>query len=282
MSNEYKNQITERIKDRVNSWIDELKGKHPELLITKQWKSVFPKGFKPGHIVIPVVTTSKQGKHLVAEVQFFLPDSLDLEPESIELVLKDEPHSELELPKKVSPVPLDEPLDALNEIVAGLNSFLTGLNLPTTTHNPVSTSLFPLSSASKPLSKPIKVVSNLSQSATDEISSVGKKMLNSAYLPDWFKTIYSRDVREGLLEKLAEGYVHYCRQVGHQVELKDFFEVYTEHLKKQNKLHLYCPHQGKPVIFDASNECTEHYCSKKPYNATCPIAKLKFGAAPDK
>ncbi|TVL98084.1 MAG: hypothetical protein CV087_21790 [Candidatus Brocadia sp. WS118] len=278
MSNEYKKQITERIKERVNNWIEELKGKHPELLITKQWKPRFPAGFKPGHIVIPVVTTSKQGKHLVAEVQFFLDESMDFEPESIELVLKDEPYSEPELPKKVSPIPMDEPLDVLNEIVAGLNSFLTGLNLPTTTQNPVSTSLFPLSNSSKP----IKVVSNLSPNATDEISSVGRQMLNSPHLPDWFKTIYSREVREGLLEKLAEGYVHYCRQVGRKVELKDFFDVYTEHLKKQNKLHLFCSYQGKPVVFDANNECTEHYCSKKPYNATCPIANLKFGAAPDK
>ena len=90
MSEEYKKLITERIRDEINRWIDELKGKHPELLLTKQWRILFPKGFLAGHNSIPVVTHSKEGQHLVAEIQFVLPDDLNLDIEDIQLVLKDE------------------------------------------------------------------------------------------------------------------------------------------------------------------------------------------------
>ena len=38
LTNGYKKQITERIRVSVNNWIDELKVKHKELLLTKQWK----------------------------------------------------------------------------------------------------------------------------------------------------------------------------------------------------------------------------------------------------
>ena len=35
MKNGYKKLITDRIKDEVNKWIDELKSKSPDLLLTK-------------------------------------------------------------------------------------------------------------------------------------------------------------------------------------------------------------------------------------------------------
>ena len=87
MTEDYKKHITERIKDRVNHWIEELKGKHPELLLTKQWRILWPKGFTEGQNVIPVVTSSKQGKYLVGQVQFLLPKDLELDMDAVELVM---------------------------------------------------------------------------------------------------------------------------------------------------------------------------------------------------
>ncbi len=92
MTEDYKKHITERIKDRVNHWIEELKSKHPELLLTKQWRILWPKGFIEGQNVIPVVTSSKQGKYLVGQVQFVLPQDLELDMDVVELVLEDEPY----------------------------------------------------------------------------------------------------------------------------------------------------------------------------------------------
>ena len=43
MTDDYKREMTARVKDQVNQWIEELKSKHPELLLTKQWKLLFPK-----------------------------------------------------------------------------------------------------------------------------------------------------------------------------------------------------------------------------------------------
>lgn len=79
MTGDYKQQIAARIKESINDWIGKLKEQHPESLLTKQWKLLWPKGFNPGHTVIPVVTGSKQGRHQVGEVQFLLPDSLELD-----------------------------------------------------------------------------------------------------------------------------------------------------------------------------------------------------------
>ncbi|MEE9167916.1 MAG: hypothetical protein V3U24_10720, partial [Candidatus Neomarinimicrobiota bacterium] len=127
MKNSYKQEITERIKDSLNRWIEELKKSHPELLLTKQWRTLFPRGFTEGNNVIPVVTGSKKGKHLVAEVQFVLPESLELDLDAMELTVKNEPFEEKE--KEASPVPIDEPLDVLNELILGVNDFLQSLNL---------------------------------------------------------------------------------------------------------------------------------------------------------
>ena len=81
---DYKQQITLRIKDEINRWIDELKEKDPDLLLTKQWSIHFPKGFKAGFNSLPVITNSKDGKYLVGEVGFVLPESLELDMDSIE------------------------------------------------------------------------------------------------------------------------------------------------------------------------------------------------------
>ena len=284
MKNGYKKLITERIKDEVNKWIDELKGKQQDLLLTKQWSIIFPKGFQTGNNSLPVVTGSKQGQHLVAEVQFVLPDDLELDINNVELVLKDEPYKENK--KIVSPVPIDEPLDAINDLVVGINQFLQSLNIsiPNTTAMPsfftnqLHNDKQDFQIKVNPLNQKINVIRN-GLSSTDEnlIDKVRKQMLQSSYLPEWFKTIESQQIWDELLNKLAEALIHYQNQVGRTVDLKEFFEKYTLHLQKQGKLYPHCKYKSKPIILDESGYCMENYCSKKPYHASCPLTTLKFG-----
>ena len=84
----YKDEITNRIKGSVNNWIDKLKQEHPKLHLTKQWKIDYSNGFLPGHTTLPVVSGSKKGPYLIAEVEFVVPADLELDLESIELTLK--------------------------------------------------------------------------------------------------------------------------------------------------------------------------------------------------
>ncbi|MHA1170280.1 MAG: hypothetical protein ACTSRU_20835, partial [Candidatus Hodarchaeales archaeon] len=194
MGEEYKLQITERIKDSINKWIEELKSNHQELLLTKQWNVLFPKGVVSGHNVIPVVTGSKNGKHLVGEVQFKLPDNLELDLDAIELILKNEPYKkESEKKKTASPVPLDEPLDVLNELIVSVNQFLQGFNVPDIKNtNPV-----------RPLfhqgSKPIFNQKTIPLQNMKGIESVRREIAQSPYLPEWLKTIDSYEIREELI-----------------------------------------------------------------------------------
>jgi len=298
-TNGYKKLITDSIKAAVNDWIEDLKNKHKELLLTKQWKIIFPKGFNEGHNVLPVVTSSKNGKHLIAEVQFVLPDNLELDMVGLQLILKNEPYIPSEKEKKTGPVPIDESIDILNDMVIGLNSFLQNLNFS------MPAIAMPTSSrATTFFNDPLNIKKDQSQLKINPVVSVNgntnfihnnsinnsnnnsiidnikKQMINSNYLPDWIKTIESRDVWDQLLTKLAEAFYHYQQQVGKAVDLKDFFEKYTEHLLSQGKLYHYCKYKSKPVKLDANSHCTENYCSKKPYNSACPLATLKFGSPP--
>ena len=274
---DYKQQITLKIKDSINQWIDKLKEEHKDLLLTKQWNIHFPKGFKSGHNVIPVVTTSKQGKYLVGELLFYLPDNLELDLNGIELTLKNEPFDEKPIRVK-TPVPLDEPLDVLNGIIINLNSFLQGLS-PTS-----NTTLKPLNMQT-PGINPLKTSRGAAPSQTirvnhqdaQDIESIRKLLLQSSYLPEWFKTIDSSEIREQLLSKIAESLAHYEKQIGHNVDLPEFFEKYTEMLLKQDKVYHYCKYKSKPVELDSDRYCTENYCSKKPYNAGCPHVTFRFG-----
>jgi hypothetical protein len=298
-TNGYKKLITDSIKAAVNDWIDDLKNKHEELLLTKQWEIIFPKGFQSGHNVLPVVTSSKNGKHLIAEVQFVLPDNLELDMVGLQLVLKNEPYIPSEKEKKTGPVPLDESIDILNDMVIGLNSFLQNLNfsmpgvaMPTSAgtttffSNPLNVKkdqsqlkinpLYPVNGNSGFIHR-----DSINSSGNNSvIDSIKKQMVNSNYLPDWIKTIESKDVWDQLLTKLAEAFYHYQQQMGKAVDLKDFFEKYEEHLLTQGKLYHYCKYKSKPVSLDTNNHCNENYCSKKPYNSTCPLATLKFGSPP--
>jgi len=288
---DYKQQITLKIKDSINQWIDKLKEEHKELLLTKQWSIHFPKGFKPGNNIIPVVTTSKQGKYLIGELLFYLPDNLELDLDSIELTLKNEPFDEKQVRVK-TPVPLDEPLDVLNNIIIGLNNFVQTLPMPVYSSNPVirkSQNIFDNMQGTvvKPKSIPINGFANNNGNNTGnntgytgdtgDIDIIRKQILQSDYLPEWFKTIGSYEIREQLLTKIAESLAHYRKQVGHAIDLQEFFDKYTEMLLKQGKLYHYCKYKSKPVSLDVNDHCTENYCSKKPYNAGCPHVTLRFG-----
>jgi len=280
----YKQQITVKIKDSINQWIDKLKEEHKELLLTKQWNVLFPKGFKSGHNVIPVVTTSKQGKYLIGELLFYLPDNLELDLDSIELTLKNEPFYEKQVRGK-TPVPLDEPLDVLYNIIIGLNNFVQTLPMPVYSSNPVirkSQNQFDNMQGTvvKPKTIPINgFVNNNGNNAgyNGDIDTIRKQILQSNYLPEWFRTIGSYEIREQLLSKIAESLAHYRKQVGHAIDLQEFFDRYTEMLLKQDKLYHYCKYKSKPVSLDVSGHCNENYCSKKPYNAGCPHVTLRFG-----
>ena len=276
---DYKQQITVKIKDSINQWIDKLKEEHKELLLTKQWNIHFPKGFKPGNNIIPVVTASKQGKYLIGELLFYLPDNLELNMDSIELTLKNEPFDEKQVRVK-TPVPLDEPLDVLNNIILGLNDFLGTLPMPAYSSNPVvrkSQNLFDNMQGTvvKPKTIPINGFANNINNG--DIDTIRKQILQSDHLPEWFRTIGSHEIREQLLTKIAESLAHYRKQVGRAIDLQEFFDRYTEMLLKQDKLYHYCKYKSKPVSLDVSGHCTENYCSKKPYNAGCPHVTLRFG-----
>ena len=277
MSDEYKKLIIERIRDEVNRWIDELKGKHPELLLTKQWHIIFPKGFIAGHNSIPVVTHSKDGQHLVAEIQFVLPDDLNLDIEDIQLVLKDEGYKDTTGSAKQNsshPVPVDEPLDMLNRIVLGINEFISSLGtrpLPASNVQPKP------NLANGSANSPIRVLG----SENSDLEDLKRRMINSSLLPEWIKSIESRATYDEVISKLAIAYQQYQRQTMGRSDLGEFFAKYTSHLLNAGHLHHYCSYKGKPVELNEKGHCQEAYCSKKPFNDKCNVPKLRFGGVPN-
>jgi len=275
MSDEYKKLIMARIRDEINRWIGELKEKHQDLLLTKQWQILFPKGFQPGHIVIPVVTGSKQGKHLIGEIEFVLPDDLHLDIDNMKLALKDASYvpDEPAMPKK--PVPIDEPLDLLNRMVISVNDFLKSLSLSMPIGEQIS--LFQTFTPGK--NSDVKTSNGISviQPIGDDLDRIKREMLSSQYLPEWIKSIESKEVHRDLVDKLVPAYMQYQKSMPGGASMKDFFEKYTSHLLSHGHLHYYCKYKGKPIELDEWDHCTESYCSKKPYNSKCAMASLKFG-----
>ncbi len=269
MSDEYKNLINEKIKDAVNQWIEDLKEKHPELLLTKQWKVHYPKGFVSGHNVISVITGSKSGGHLIGEVQFMLPENLELEIDSVELVLKDEPYIQENKTSILRSVPIDEQLDVINDLVIGINAFIQEFS---NNKSVPSSPLFQKTPGN------IRVMNQPKSSVSDvNIEPALREIVNSSYLPEWLKTIDSADIRNELIRKTAEALVQYRSKYGMHKTVKEFFDIYTEHLMNQNRLYRYCKYKAKRITFNSQDICTESYCSKKPYNSICQHAALKFG-----
>ena len=282
---DYKKMIRESIEEEIGEWIERLKTQQPELKLTRQWKLFFPRGFESGNNVLPVITGSKEGKRLIAEVSFLLPDSLELDRSDLNLTLKNEPYKE-PTESKPSPDPIEDSLDLLNKMVVSINEFLSGVEIerPGRYENRRQTASLG-KSADENHSKVNVIrfdngVLGETKLSTDKLESVKREMLASSHLPEWFKAISSSEIRNSLLEKLTEGYIHYRSKLGRDVTLKEFFREYTIHLKKTDKLHDYCPYKAKPVNLTEAGHCLEDYCSKKPYNAPCGVPVLKFGAKP--
>jgi hypothetical protein len=273
MSDEYKKLIIDRIRDQVNGWIEELKEKHADLLLTKQWRILFPKGFVPGHNAMPVITHCRTGQHLVAEIQFVLPDDLNLDVNDLQLVLKDEGYQDaapFAKQTRVHPVPIDEPLEKLNKIVLGINDFLAGLGSKPGT---ASSGAMPMVTSSSP----VRVLN----SEGSELEEIKRKITSSALLPEWIKSIESRPTYDEVIAKLSVAFQQYQRQMPGRGDIGEFFEKYSMHLLNAGHLHHYCSYKGKPIEQDERGLCTEAYCSKKPYNSKCLVARLRFGATPD-
>jgi len=262
----YQDQITAKIRTAVNDHIEKLKLEHPELLITKQWKVMFDDGFVPGHVSLPVVTGSKYGKYLVADVEFIVPENLEIDLDAIELTLRDEPYQNKK--RVVTSPAIDEPLGLINDIIVGVNNFLSEMNL--TNSRPM---VQKLNIGSSPHINPLKVNSILPSS--HEIGEVRDRIRSSGILPDWLKSVSNRDVYDQLIDKIAEGYTEYSKTK--DVSLSSFIKLYEDYLKREGKLNDYCKYKAQPITLDEKGHCIEAYCSKKPYNRACEHSVLQFG-----
>ena len=281
---DYKKLIRESISSEIGEWIERLKTQDDELKLTRQWKVFFPRGFEPGNNVLPVITGSKEGKRLIGEVSFILPETLELDTEDLNLTLKDEPFVESSEPK-ITPEPMEDSLDLLNRMVVSINEFLSGVEIerPGRGEDRRETPFFGIDVEKKSKLNVISFdngYSGQTKIGVDKLDKIKREMLASNYLPEWFKTISSYEIRDSLLEKLTEGYLHYKTKLGRDVPLREFFSEYTNHLRKTDKLHDYCPYKAKPVNLTEKGHCLEDYCSKKPYNAPCSVPVLKFGKKP--
>ena len=282
---DYKKMIMESVGGEIGEWIDRLKARDDGIKLTRQWKVLFPRGFESGNNVLPIVTSSKEGKRLIGEVSFILPDDLELDTDDLNLTLKNEPFNESTAPK-VTPEPIEDSFDMLNKMVVSINEFLSGveINQPSRFRDHKHISFFGTDAQEK--RNKVNVIGfdngyiGQTKIPTDRLETIKREMLASSYLPEWFKTITSFEIRSGLIEKLVEGYIHYRSKLGRDVSLKEFFSEYTNHLRKTDKLHDYCPYKAKPVNLTEAGHCLEDYCSKKPYNAPCSVPVLKFGKKP--
>ena len=269
----YKDEITTRIKDAVNDWVNRLKEQKPELHLTRQWKLVHDNGFVPGFFSMPVVTGSKKGSHLIGEVGFQVSSDLELDLEDLEFIQKDEPYK---VHKKVETIkPISEPLDLINDILIGLNGFIMDLSFPTTPGITRIASPFDVKKA--PLQvNPIKVRPQPVES--QDIDEVRLQLKHRTVLPEWLRTISNSDVHNKLLDKIAESYLQYTGKAGNQVTMQEFLTMYEDYLKREGKLYDYCNYKAKNIELDDMGICQESYCSKKPFNKACEHAGLKFGS----
>jgi len=272
----YKDEITKKIKDAVNNWIDKLKEEHSKLHLTKQWKIDYRDGFTPGHITLPVVTGSKKGPYLIAEVEFVVPEDLELDLDTVELTLKNEFYKKQKKEKQL-PQPVDEPLSVINEMILGMNTFLSSLEFGRFT--PQQPTSYPHTNELAGSGSNVKVKTGpaFSRQVVDDISKVRQDVKISKYLPDWVKNISSREVYEALIDKIAEGFVQYTKK-GNPVTLKEFFKMYEDYLKKEGKLTDWCKYKCKSVELNEKDWCQEAYCSKKPWQRRCEYSTLKFGS----
>ena len=267
--NSYRDMITAKIRDAVNQWLDKLKKEKPELQLTRQWKIQFDNGFIPGHASLPVVTASRKGKHLIAEVGFIVPENLEIELDDLELSLLDEPFKQKR--QQVVQPAIDQPLGVLNDIIVGVNNFLSELSFTSIPGQAVKkVNLTP----SPQMINRLKV--NANAYSQQDIGDVRKQIRSSNMLPEWLRSISNLEVYNTLIDKIAEGYVQYSKTTN--VTLQEFFKLYEDYLKKDGKLFDYCKYKAQAIDLDESNgHCNENYCSKRPYNKPCSQAISKFG-----
>jgi hypothetical protein len=267
--NSYRDLITSKIRDAVNQWLDKLKKEKPELQLTRQWKILFDNGFMPGHASLPVITASKKGKHLIAEVGFIVPDNLEIDLEDLELSLMDEPFKQKR--QQVVQPAIDQPLGVLNDIIVGVNNFLSELSFTSIPGQAVKrVNLTP----SPQMINRLKV--NTGSYNQQDIGDVRKQIRSSNMLPEWLRSISNLEVYNSLIDKIAEGYVQYSKTS--KVTLPEFFKLYEDYLKKEGKLYSYCKYKAQPIELDENNgQCLESYCSKKPFNKQCNQTITKFG-----
>ena len=269
----YKDEITTRIKDTVNDWIERLIEQKPDLHLTRQWKLVHDNGFLPGHSVLPVVTNSKIGPHLIGEVGFQVSSDLEIDLDDIEFTQKDESYK---VDKKVNDIRhISEPLDLLNEILVGINGFIASLSFPEP-HRTVQMALPFGGVKASSVINPARVKSQ--QASLQDIDEVRLQIKHRTVLPEWLRTISNSDVHDRLIDKIAESYLQYTDKAGNQVSIQEFLKMYEDYLKREGKLYDYCSYKAKGVELDEKDICQESYCSKKPFNKTCEHAGLKFGS----
>jgi len=265
----YRDQVTAKIRDAVNGWLDKLKKEKPELHLTRQWEIQFDNGFMPGHASLPVITGSKKGKHLIAEVGFIVPDNLEIDLEDLELSLMDEPFKQKR--QQVVQPAIDQPLGVLNDIIVGVNNFLSELSF---------TSIPGQAVKRVNLTPSPQMINRLKVNATalnhQDIGDVRKQIRASNMLPEWLRSISNLEVYNSLIDKIAEGYVQYSKTSN--VTLPEFFKLYEDYLKKEGKLYDYCKYKAQPIELDENDgQCLTSYCSKKCYNKPCNQAITKFG-----
>ena len=265
----YRDQVTAKIRDAVNQWLDKLKKEKPELQLTRLWKIQFDNGFIPGHASLPVITGSKRGKHLIAEVGFIVPDNLEIDLEDLELSLMDEPFKQKR--QQVVQPAIDQPLGVLNDIIVGVNNFLSELSFTSIPGQAVKkVNLTP----SPQMINRLKV--NANAYSQQDIGDVRKQIRESNRLPEWLRSISNLEVYNTLIDKIAEGYVQYSKTSN--VTLPEFFKLYEEYLTKEGKIYDYCKYKAQAIELDKNNgQCLEGYCSKRPFNKVCDQSIKKFG-----
>ena len=125
----HKKQISDRVKQSISDWIAGQKTEHPDQLLRSNWKILFPNGFKAGQNTIPVVTPSKSGKRLIAEIGFYLQEDLVLNVEESELTLKNEPYKEKKQKRnEVNANSIDFSLDVINNIILSASEIMASLS----------------------------------------------------------------------------------------------------------------------------------------------------------
>ena len=272
----YKKQISDRVKQSISDWIAGQKTEHPDQLLRSNWKILFPKGFSVGQNTIPVVTPSKGGKRLVAEIGFYLQDDLVLNVEETELTLKNEPYREKKKKKsEVKVKSIDSSLDVINNIILSASEIMASLSGISNPENRPQLPKF----GSPVKTSPLGVL--VEKAPTDEITKTVRLMLLHPDLPEYVRTIQDKTVRDRLLEKMSEAYLHYSNTMNRNIDLSEFFNQWTTQLKDQGKIHPHCKWKGIPIELDKNGWCQEFNCSKLPYRSKCPQTTHKFGVRSD-